>query len=449
MIERLFKVKEIGSSYPKEILGGIVTFMTMAYIISLQPTLMSSIVPGWVEMKGETFFALMVAVCLMSAFATLVMAFAANYPIALAPGMGENILFATMIVMVAGTPENALGVIFYSGVLFFLLTLFRVREKIIKLISPSLKSSIAVGIGLFILALGALNAFLKPAINAPPADYDLFKWEFAFGFDWTIFLVFVINLAIIGALYFLRIPGGLLLGMIIGAVVASFAGLVSVGALAAPVPSIGPVLLKIDFIGALAVHLLPWIIIFTFVNLFDTLGTLIGVSQKAGFTKPDGTLPRVRGALMADAVGTMSGALVGLSTVLSYIESSAGVASGARTGLASVVTSILFLAAMFFTPLWAELSAAVIIGPVLIAVGLIMMTEVRKIAWRDWTEMIPALGTILLMAGTKAIHYGLAAGFILYPICKLLGGKVKELNWLNWVMAVVCVGMVALIFTAT
>jgi len=448
MLENLFRVRASGSTYAREILGGAVTFMTMAYIITAQPSLMRAQAGAWAQ-PDEIFFSIMVSTCLVSAFATLVMAFAANYPIGLAPGMGINVLFAMMIGNnVAASPQAALGVIFVAGVIFLLISLLQIRERIINLISVSLKSSIAVGIGFFILILGLLNAFPNPFIDAPPADYDILKWQFSFGFDGTVLIVFLINLAIIGILYFLRVPGSLFLGMIAGAGIASITGLISFNQLTAPIPAISPTFLQIDIIGALTFSLLPYIVIFLFIDVFDTMGTLIGVAQKAALLNPDGSLPRIKGALLSDAVGTVAGSLVGVSTVTSYIESSAGVAQGARTGLASVVTAILFLAALFFTPLWAGLSTAVVIGPVLVAVGLLMMTELRKIDWRNWTEALPALLTIVVMGLFKTIHHGLAAGFIVYPICKLLAGRTKEITWLNWVMALVSLGMVILIYTS-
>ena len=446
MIERIFGISEKGSTFGREVLGGAVTFMTMAYIISVQPALMSVHAPSWVQFGDSTFFSIMVATCLVSAFASLVMAFGANYPIALAPGMGINVLFAMMIGRVADTPQKALGVIFVAGLVFLLISLFRIRERIIDLISVSLKSSIAVAIGLFILLLGALNAFVNPlAGNNPPATFDLLRWEFHFAFDLSVLLVFAINLAIIGFLYLLRVPGCLLIALLAGSVVASLFGVLTISEVVAPVPSIAPTFFQVDMLGALSLTMIPYVVIFLFVDVFDTMGTLIGVAQKAGLTRPDGSLPRAKGALMADAVGTMAGSLCGVSTVTSYIESSAGVASGARTGLASVVTAVLFLAAMFFTPLWAGLSAGFIVGPVLIAVGLIMMTEARKIAWREWTEAVPAALTIAVMVAMQSIHHGLAAGFISYPVCKLLAGRLGEISWLNWVMAAVSVGMVVLV----
>jgi AGZA family xanthine/uracil permease-like MFS transporter len=349
---------------------------------------------------------------------------------------------------VASSPQTALGAICIAGLIFLLLTLFKIREKIIALISTSLKSAIAVGIGLFILVLGVLYAFPHSVTGFPPADYNLLKWQFSFSFDSTIFLVFVINFVIIGALFLLRVPGSLFLGMIAGAGVATMFGLLSFGHLSGPIPSIAPTFLQIDIVGALTLSLLPYILIFLFIDVFDTMGTLIGVAQKAGLLQPDGSLPRIKGALMADAIGTVAGSLAGVSTITSFIESSAGVAQGARTGLASVVTAVLFLLAMFFTPLWAGLSTAVIIGPVLIAVGLLMMTEVRKIVWTEWTEAVPAILTIATMGAMKTIHDGLAAGFIAYPVCKLLAGKTKEITWLNWAMALVSLGLVILVYSS-
>jgi AGZA family xanthine/uracil permease-like MFS transporter len=448
MLENLFKIRASGSTYFREILGGAVTFITMAYIITAQPSLMRANAGDWAK-PDDIFFSIMVATCLMSAFATLVMAFAANYPVALAPGMGINILFAMVIGSgVASSPQTALGAICIAGLIFLLLTLFKIREKIIALISTSLKSAIAVGIGLFILVLGVLYAFPHSVTGFPPADYNLLKWQFSFSFDSTIFLVFVINFVIIGALFLLRVPGSLFLGMIAGAGVATMFGLLSFGHLSGPIPSIAPTFLQIDIVGALTLSLLPYILIFLFIDVFDTMGTLIGVAQKAGLLQPDGSLPRIKGALMADAIGTVAGSLAGVSTITSFIESSAGVAQGARTGLASVVTAVLFLLAMFFTPLWAGLSTAVIIGPVLIAVGLLMMTEVRKIVWTEWTEAVPAILTIATMGAMKTIHDGLAAGFIAYPVCKLLAGKTKEITWLNWAMALVSLGLVILVYSS-
>jgi AGZA family xanthine/uracil permease-like MFS transporter len=448
MFENLFGIEASGSTVPREILGGAVTFMTMAYIITAQPSIMRAQAGSWAK-PDDIFFSIMVGTCLMSAFATLVMAFAANYPVALAPGMGINVLFAMVVGSgIASSPQAAIGAIFISGVIFIIISLFKVREKIIALISVSLKSAIAVGIGLFILVLGVLYAFPNPITGFPPADYDILKWGFSFSFDGKILLVFLINFAIIGVLFLMRVPGSLFIGMIAGAGVAAAFGLISFGQLTAPIPSFAPTFLHIDLLGALTIGLLPYIAIFLFIDIFDTMGTLIGVAQKANLVKPDGSLPRLKGALMADAIGTVAGSLVGISTITSYIESSAGVAQGARTGLASVVTAVLFLLAMFFTPLWAGLSSAVIIGPVLIAVGLLMMTEVRKITWSDWSEAVPAILTIVIMAMMKTIHHGLAAGFVAYPICKLLAGRTKEITWLNWVMAVVSLGMIVLIHTS-
>ena len=448
MLERLFRIRESGSTWWREVLGGAVTFMTMAYIITVQPSIMRASAGEWAK-PDDVYFSIMVATCLVSAFATLVMAFSANYPVALAPGMGLNVLFAALVGSgIAQSPQAALGAICISGVLFLLISLFRIRERIISLISVSLKSAIAVGIGLFILVLGVIRAFPHSVLGFPPADFDILKMQFNFGFDGTLLLVFVINLAIIGVFYFLRVPGSLLLGMIAGGGVAISFGLVSINMLTGPVPSISPTLLQIDIIGALALNLVPWILIFLFIDVFDTMGTLIGVSQKAGLLKPDGSMPRIKGALMSDAVGTMAGSLVGVSTVTSYIESSAGVAQGARTGLASVVTAVLFLLAMLFTPLWAGLSSAVIVGPVLIAVGCLMMTELRKIEWKEWTEALPALLTVVVMAAFMSIHHGLAIGFISYPICKLAAGKTGEITWLNWGMAIISLAMMVMLYMA-
>lgn len=441
MLEKIFAIKARGSSISKELLGGLVTFMTMAYIISVQPSIMSGLAPGWAPYGGEVFLSLMVATCLISALAGIFMAFAANYPVSLAPGMGMNVMFATMIGTVAATPQIALGVIFMSGLIFFILNLFRLRETIIGLIRPSQQSAVVVGIGLFILVIGVLNAFREMG------RYNLLKWEFYFPFDLNIFMVFVINLLIIAFLMNFRVPGALFIGMICGAIIASIFGMLDIREVVSPVPSLAPTFMQIDFAGVLQLALVPYIIIFLYVDIFDSVATLIGVTRKANLMRPDGTIPKVKGALMADAFGTLGGSTLGISPVTAYIESSAGVVSGARTGLATITTSLLFIIAIFFTPLWQHLSANVVVGPVLIIVGILMISEIKKVEWRDWTEAVPAVLTVGMMVAMFSITNGLAASFISYPICKLLGGKGKDLTWLNWVMAVVSIGMLLLIHT--
>lgn len=433
MLENYFHLKERGSTFLREIFGGAVTFMTMAYIISVQPFLMSQIAPNWVKAGDEVYFSLMVATCLVAAFASLVMALSANLPVALAPGMGINVMFATMIGTVAATPQIALGVIFWSGLIFIILSFFRLREFILKLIKPSQQSAIVVGIGLFILTLGVLNSFKFPG------SYDILKWRFSFVWDGTVFFVFLINLAVILILLYLRTPGALFFGMIIGAVIAGFFGIVSIDQITGPVPDISPTFLQIDFLGALSFALLPYIAIFLYVDMFETMATLIGVTRRANLVNEDGVIPNAHRALRADAIATFTGSFFGVSPVTSYIESSAGVVTGARTGLASVMTAILFLGAIFFTPLWSNLASNVVVGPALIVVGLYMMAEIKKISWRDWTEAIPAVAVMLIMVAFLSIADGLAAGFILYPLCKMLGGRKEGQNWLSWIMAAVSI----------
>jgi AGZA family xanthine/uracil permease-like MFS transporter len=437
MFEKIFSVRERGSSLGREVLGGTVTFMTMAYIISVQPLMMMLYSKGWVEFGDKTYLSLMVGTCLISGLASLFMAFLANYPVALAPGMGINIMFASMIGMAHISPQVALGVVLISGVIFFILSFFRLRVFILKLIKPSQQAGIVVGIGLFILAIGLMN------LSQPTGSYNLLDWKFTFTWDWTVALVYALNMVIISALVLLKVPGALFIGMAIGAAIASLFGLVSIEQLTGPVPSIEPTFLHVDILGALQFSLLPFIAMFLYVDMFETMATLIGVTRKAGLVTEEGNIPRAGRALKADAIGTLGGALVGVSPVTSYIESSAGVVSGARTGMATVITALLFFCSIFFTPLWLNLSANVIIGPVLIIVGIYMASEIKKINWADWTEWVPALITIITMVALFSIAHGLAAGFISYPVCKLIGGKGKVLNWLNWLMAALSVVMIA------
>lgn len=447
MLERLFQIRERGSSYLREILGGIVTFMTMAYIISVQPKLMSQFAPNWTQPGDEIFFSIMVATCLLSAIGCLFMAFLANYPVSLAPGMGMNVMFAIMVGSLVTTPQIAIGVIFWSGLLFFIITFLKLQRFILNLVNPSLQSAIVVGIGLFILTIGVLYMF-HDSETGQSGFFSVKTFFFFFPFDERVFTVFIINLAVIVLLMVLRIPGALFLGMIIGTVVGSFYGIIDIGQVVAPVPSFSPTFFQIDFLGALQWVFIPYIAIFLFVDMFDTMATLIGVTRKAKLVDEDGTIPRASGALKADAIGTLGGSFFAISPVTSYIESSAGVITGARTGLATIVSGILFILAIFFTPLWYNLSSNVIIGPALIVVGFLMMSELENIHWDDWSEAVPAVLIMTTMVGMTSITWGLATAFVTYPLCKVAAGKMKELNWLNWLMLVISAVMLVLLFNS-
>ncbi|MBM4063735.1 MAG: NCS2 family permease, partial [Planctomycetes bacterium] len=384
-----------------------------------------------------------------AALATFVMAFAANYPVALAPCMGENFFFVAVVTgAVTGRPvpwQIALAAVFASGALFLILSLFRFREAVFAAIPRSLLAAIPAGIGLFLafiglqqggLVVGAPGSLVKLGdLSAPPALLCLF------------------GLVLVAALLALRVRGALLWSLLASTLVGLPFGLTSWrGAFAVP-PDPSPVLLQLDLRGLLDVAMLPVVAIFLFMVLFDTIGTLAGVGQQAGLVR-DGKLERAGPALLADAVGTTAGALLGTSTVSSYIESAAGVAAGARTGLASVATGVLFLLALFCFPLVQMVGGGVevapkvflhpITAPVLIAVGWMMMRSVREIDWEDPRESVPAFLLIAGMPLTFSIADGLALGFVAWPLLRLLTGRGREVPWLVYVLAVLLGGVFAL-----
>ncbi|GAB4109916.1 MAG: NCS2 family permease [Acidobacteriota bacterium] len=429
MLERWFGIRAAGSSVRTEVVGGLTTFMTMAYIIFVQPLILGA--------AGMDVGAVMVATCLASAAATLCMAVLANYPIALAPGMGPNVFFTYTVVLGLGfTWQQALGATFLSGTLFVLLSTVGFREKIIHSLPANLKHAIAVGIGLMIAVVGLEWSGIvvdHPAtlvslgrLGSPPALLSLF------------------GLVLTAALFARGVKGALLLGILANAAVALATGMVEYHGLIGPVPSLAPTFLELDILGALRPEMIAVVFVFFFLDLFDTVGTLTGVCQKAGFLRPDGTLPGARQALLADAVGTVAGSLVGTSTVTSYVESAAGVASGARTGLANLVTAGLFLLALFFSPLLQTVGGGVegeglrlypVISPALIVVGCFMLSGIREIHWEDYSEAFPAFLTIVIMPLTFSITEGIAFGFISYTLLKAVTGRFREVPWLIRVFA--------------
>jgi len=438
MIEKLFKLTKNGTTVRTEIRAGVVTFMTMAYIIFVQPAVMQG--------AGMDFGAVMVATCLSSALATLVMAFAANYPIALAPCMGENFFFVMVATgAVTGTAvgwQATLAAVFISGVLFLLLSFFKIREKIFESVPLSLKSAISVGIGLFIALIGLKNGGIivpNPATMVALGDLTAPPTLLALG-----------GFLLISVLLSLKVKGAILIGLVVTAVAGLPLGVVQYHGIVDTPPSIAPVLFQLDFKSLLNLTMLPVIAIFLFMVLFDTIGTLIGVGQQAGLMTK-GKLPRAGRALLADAAGTTAGALMGSSTVSSYIESAAGVSEGGKTGLTGVVTAALFLLAIFFSPVVRmvgggfEIAEGVFLypvtAPVLIIVGYFMAGGVTNIPWDDPTEALPAFITILGIPLTYNIAYGIALGFISYALIKPLSGQGKNVPLLVYIMAALLIGL--------
>ncbi|MBD3237754.1 MAG: NCS2 family permease [Candidatus Eisenbacteria bacterium] len=429
-MERLFHLRALGTNVRTELFAGTVTFVTMAYVIFVNPVILAP--------SGIDFDAVMVATCLAAAVATIFMGLVANYPIALAAGMGENVVFASFCAVGTGviTWQQGLGAVLISGLVFFLLTLLRVRQMMIDAIPDALKHAIAVGIGAFIAFLGLTDAGLviKPEGVAPvhlgsPANPAV--WTAMFG------------LLLVGTLMARRVRGAILWSILGSAVFALILGVTRYQGLFAPPPSLEPTFLQLSLRGLLTSNGIMVVVVFLFMDVFDSLGTFVGVGQAGGFLK-DGKLPRATRALMADATGTVVGAGLGTSTVTSYIESAAGVSAGARSGLASVATGLLFVAAIFLSPLVRMIGEAYvweggyfhpITAPALIAVGALMMGGVRKIPWDDGADALPALLVILGIPLTFSVADGLAMGFISYPLIRLLAGRGREVPRLIYILA--------------
>lgn len=428
-----------GSTVARELRGGAVTFATMSYIVFVQPAVLS-------RHAGMDFGAVMAATCLSAALATLIMGLWAGYPIAQAPLMGENFFFAISVVALMGIAwPTALGIVFLSGVLFLGLTLLRVREMILDAVPSSLKAAIAAGIGVFIAFIGLTEAGLVAKHPAPTAFVQIGDLAS------PVALVSLAGLGITGILLARRVPGAILLGMAAAAVLALAAGLLRPHGVVAWPPSLSPTLLKLDVAGALR-HV-DLVLVFLFMLVFDTVGTLIGVAEQAGFMR-DGHLPRADRAMLSDAVGTMAGAALGTSTVSSYIESASGVAEGARTGLANVATAALFLGALFFSPLVATVAGGVerggiayhpITAPAIILVGSFMLAQVSRIRWDDVTEALPAFAAVVTIPFTFNIAHGVAAGIVAHVLVKAGAGRRREVSRLMWILAALVVLAYALL----
>ncbi len=419
MIDRYFKLSENQTSVKQEMLGGLTTFVTMAYIVVVNPQILAQ---AGMPAEGVVF-----ATCLSAAAATLVMGLYANYPIALAPGMSLNAYFTYSVCLAMHVPwRTALAVVFFSGVLFLILTVTRVREQIVNGMPDGLKHSTAAGIGMFIAFVGMRNAKLIVASSATFVGIGSFA-------DKEVQTA-CLGLALTLILMARRIPGAILLGIIGTTLVGMFRGISSWPASLVALPHPSSTFLQLDFRGALRLGFLEILFAFLFVDLFDNVGTLVGVCEQAGFVK-GGKIPRVGRVLLADSVGTIFGALTGTSTVTSYIESAAGVAAGARTGLSNVAVAALFLLAMLFSPLAAAIPAYAT-APALILVGVLMSQSIAHVKWQDFTEALPAFITILVTPLAFSIATGLSFGVISYTVVKLAAGKVGEINTLVWILTV-------------
>ncbi len=418
----MFKLSEHGTTVRTELLAGLTTYMTMVYIAFVNPAILSE--------AGMDKGAVFVATCLAAAFGSALMGLYANFPIALAPGMGLNAYFTYSVVKGMGIPwEAALAAVFVSGALFLIISVTPLRRWIIDSISTSQKLAISVGIGFFLAVIGLQGAGL---IAADPVTMvklgDVKSWGVA---------IAAAAFIIMAALEARRIPGAILIGIVFAYLAALALGLAPITAIASAPPSIAPVFLQLDFGALLNVAMVPVVLTFLFVVLFDNTGTLIGVARAAGMTKPDGSLPGLERALAVDSTSTMVGAALGTSTTTSYIESAAGVNAGGRTGLVAVTVAVLFLATLVLAPLAGSIPAFAT-APALIFVGCLMMTGIRDIDFEDPTEYVPAAVTIIAMPLTFSIADGIAFGLIAYAGIKLLAGRRSDLS--------LAVGLLATLF---
>jgi len=432
-IDRFFSISRLGSAIRTEITAGATTFVTMAYIIFVQPAVLSA--------AGMDFGAVLVATCVSSALATLMMGLYARYPLALAPGMGENFFFAYVVVVAMGIPwDTALGIVFISGILFLALSLFNVREIIINTIPPSLKAGITVGIGLFVTFIGLVFAGIIE--KSPGGIVKL-------GSVRELHVIIpILGVLVIAVLSYFRIRGAILLGILVCALIALATGIANYRGIVSGPPSIMPVFAKMDVLKALSLDYVPLILVFLFMNVFDTVGTVVGVTRQAGLMDENGAIPRINRILHTDSAATAFGALFGTSTVTTYIESATGVYEGGRTGLTAVVTALLLALAIFIEPLARMIGGGYAVGgttfypiiaPALIIVGSMMVISIRDIAFDDVTEYLPAFLVMIGMPLTYSIADGLAFGFISYPALKIATGKIREIKPLVIVLGIVFV----------
>jgi len=447
-ITKFFKLQENKTTVRTEIVAGITTFMTMAYILFLNPNILSATGMD----KNAVFFATAIA----AGFVTIAMGLVANFPIALAPGMGLNAFFATVALAGVGMPWRvALGAVFISGLIFILLTVTKVRQILVVAVPQSLKVAITVGIGLFITIIGlklseimAVSANVIPPtlehLNATKGQSNLlfFEWNIGLGsLKNPAMLLCLIGLAITSALMAMRVKGSLLIGIIVTTIIGIPMGVTKIAEGFSPfsLPDFSNLaVFELDIRGALNMGIWTVVFTFTFVELFDTFGTLVGTANKAGLIDKDGNSPKIGKAMLVDAFGVSFGALMGTSTVTAYVESAAGIGEGGRTGLTAVTTGLLFLLALVLAPL-ATLIPNAATAPALIIVGLLMVSAIKEIDFEDFTEGLPAFMCIIMMPFTYSIANGVAAGIIFYTLLKVITGKAKKVHWMMYLLFVLVV----------
>ena len=439
--EKQFKLKEHNTDVKTEVLAGITTFMTMAYILAVNPSILSESGMDW----GGVFTATAVS----SVIACVMMAFMANYPFALAPGMGLNAFFTYTVVFGMGKSwQFALTAVFLEGIIFILLSFFKVREAIFNSIPFNLKKAVSVGIGLFIALIGLINAGIVDTGKKMLVDGTAVLNEGGLvitlgNLKSAAPLLAIIGLIITGLLLAKKVKGALFFGIILTTIIGIPMGVTTLpqGALFSLPPSLSEVAFKLEWSNVFSWEMLIVVFSFLFVDVFDTIGTLIGVSSKANMLDENGQLPKVKEALLADAIGTTAGALLGTSTVTTFVESSAGVAEGGRTGLTSLTTAAMFALALIFAPIFGMVPGAAT-APALILVGLFMMSPIKEIDLDDFTEAIPAFLTIIMMPFAYSIAEGIVFGMVSYVVLKVITGKHKDVSPVMYILALLFIGKV-------
>ena len=420
-LEKLFKLKENNTNIKTEIIAGITTFMTMSYILAVNPAILSEAGMD----KGGVFTATILA----SVIATVMMGIYANHPFALSAGMGLNAYFAYTVVLQKGNSwQFALTAVFIEGIIFLIMSLFKMREKIFNSIPMTLKKAVSVGIGLFIAFIGLSGSQIVVQGKGVPLTLGNLLTP---GVAVTVF-----GLIVTGVLLHKKIKGAILYGIILSTILAIIVGITSLPEKVISIPpSVMPVAMKMEWSKVFTIDMAVTVFAFLFVDVFDTIGTLIGVSTKANMLDKDGNFPRVGKALLSDAVGTTVGAMLGTSTITTYVESSAGVSEGGRTGLTAIITSALFMLSLFLAPLFTMIPAQAT-APALILVGLFMMSPIREIDFSDYTEAIPAFLTIVMMPFAYSIAQGIVFGMVSYVILKVLSGKFKDVSILMYILGI-------------
>ncbi len=421
--EKTFKLKENGTNVRTEVLAGITTFMTMAYILIVNPDILSA--------AGMDFGAVFTATAISSIIATLVMAFYANYPFALAPGMGLNAFFAFTVVLTMGYSfQFALTAVFIEGIIFLILTFFNVRDKIVDAIPINLKHAISVGIGLFIAFIGLQNAGIIVPYEATGVTLGDMTSAAA--------IVAILGIIITGVLLVKNVKGALLIGILAATAISIPLGVTTLpeGFMSLP-PSIRPIAFQfVGFSEIFSWDMVVVLVTFLIVDMLDTIGTLVGVASKTNILREDGSLPKAKQALFADAIGTTVGACLGTSTVTTYVESAAGVAEGGRTGLTALSTAGMFLVALLFSPIFLIVPGAAT-APALVLVGLFMMSPIQKIDLSDYTEAIPVFLAIIMMPLSYSIAEGIIFGLTSYVFLKVLTGKAKAVSPIAYILVLV------------